>query len=185
MNIRHWMKWAIPIFFIIASGVYFPSLFIDNDVLEFVGVTLITTFYHTSVRPFAGSIINGIYHNKMNFNKKWFREKRFEKPLYKFLKVHKWKNVFPTYDKTAFDFKNKKTEEILGATCQAEVVHEIMFLLSFLPLLMIMPYGKALVFIISSVVCAFVECIFIIIQRYNRPRLLKLYKRKTKWVILQ
>lgn len=185
MNLRPWMKCVIPVFFIIASGVYIPSLFIDNSILEIVGVTLITTFYHTCVRPLTGSVINAIYHNKMDFTKWWFKEKKIEKPVYKFLKVHKWKNVFPTYDKSAFDFKKKSIEEILGATCQAEVVHEIMFLLSFLPLFMIIPYGRAVVFIITSVLCALIESVFIIIQRYNRPRLLKLYKRKTKWEMLQ
>ncbi len=178
MNLRPWMKWLIPIFFVSASGVYISSFFIDDIVLEIVGVTLITTFYHTCVRPLTGSFINAIYHNKMDFNKWWFKEKGFEKPLYKFLKVHKWKKVFPTYDKTAFDFKNKSIEKILGATCQAEVVHEIMLALSFLPLFMIISYGTELVFIITSVLCALIESVFIIIQRYNRPRLLRLYKRE-------
>ncbi len=180
MNLKPWMKWAIPIFFIIASGVYIPSLFLSNNILEIVGITLITTFYHTCVRPLVGSVINATYHNKMDFNKWWFKERKIEKRLYKLLKVHKWKKFFPTYDKTAFDFKYKSIEEILGATCQAEIVHEIMFLLSFLPLLMIIPYGKAVIFIITSVVCALIESVFIIIQRYNRPRLLKIYNRGKK-----
>ncbi len=180
MNLRPWMKWTIPVFFIIASGVYIPSFFVDDSVLEIVGVSLITTFYYACVRPLTGSIINAIYHNKMDFNKWWFRDRKFEKPLYKLLKVHKWKKIFPTYDKTAFDFKNKSIEEILGATCQAEVVHEIMFLLSFLPLLMIIPYGKAPVFIISSVAFALIDSVLIIIQRYNRPRLAEYRIRKIK-----
>ncbi len=181
MNLRPWMKWIIPIFFIITIGVYIPSFFVDNDVLEVIGVTLITTFYHTCFRPLTGSIINVIYNNKMDFTKWWFKERRFEKSLYKILKVHKWKKFFPTYDKTAFDFRGKGLEEILGATCQAEIVHEIMFLLSFLPLFMIIPYGRALVFVITSVGCALIDSVFIIIQRYNRPRLLKLYKREKKY----
>ena len=86
----------------------------------------------------------------------------------------------PTYDKKAFDFKNQSLNKIIGATCQAEVVHELMLIESLLPLFLIIPYGRAFVFIITTIVCIFIELIFIIIQRYNRPRLLKLYQRQQK-----
>jgi len=84
----------------------------------------------------------------------------------------------PTYDKNSFDIKDKNISEVLGATCQAEVVHEIMLVLAFLPLLLIIPYGKALAFIISSVICALIDCIFIVIQRFNRPRLKRIYEKQ-------
>ncbi|MGM9971932.1 MAG: hypothetical protein ACI35W_05940 [Anaeroplasmataceae bacterium] len=53
-----------------------------------------------------------------------------------------------------------------------------MLIEALLPLLLIIPYGSAVVFISTTVACALIELIFIIIQRYNRPRLVRLYKRK-------
>lgn len=175
---KTWAKWVISIFFIIVMTFFILSFFIKNNIFEIITVTLITAFYHVCIRPLTGIIINKIYHNKMNFNLWWFKERKFEKRLYKILRVKHWKNIMPTYDKNSFDIKDKNISEVLGATCQAEVVHEIMLVLAFLPLLLIIPYGKALAFIISSVICALIDCIFIVIQRFNRPRLKRIYEKQ-------
>lgn len=175
---KAWIKWIILIFFIVSTTFFILSFFIDNNTFEIFAVTLITTFYHSCIRPLTGYVVNAIYHNKINFNLWWFNERKFEKNLYKILCVKHWKNIMPTYDKSSFDIKNKSIPEILGATCQAEVVHEIMLILAFLPLLLIIPYGKILVFTISSVICALIDCVFIIIQRFNRPRLKRIYEKQ-------
>ena len=119
-----------------------------------------------------------IYHNKMNYNRWWFKEKRFEKTLYKILCVKKWKNKMPTYDPSAFNIYKHSLEEVIGATCQAEIVHELMLIESLLPLLLIIPFGEPIVFIITTLICVLIECVFIVMQRYNRPRLVKIYNMK-------
>ncbi len=177
MNFKPWIKYFISIFFVISTFFLVLSFIIDDNTIEIIAVSLITTFYHACVRPLAGLIINMRYHNKMNFNLWWFQERKFEKALYKLLLVKHWKKVIPTYDKTSFNIRDKNIEEILGATCQAEIVHEIMFLLAFVPLLLIIPYGQAVIFITTSIICACIDCPFIIVQRYNRPRLMKIYKK--------
>lgn len=160
---------------------YILSFIYKYDWMEITAVTLLTIFFHSCVRPFTGVVIDLIYNNKMNYKRKWFKEKKFEKGLYKFLLVKKWKNFIPTYNKDQFDFNSKSIEDLIGATCQAEVIHELMFLESFIPLLLIIPYGKPLVFIITSVICAVIELIFIIVQRYNRPRLINfMYVQKRR-----
>ncbi len=83
----------------------------------------------------------------------------------------------PTYDKKALSFQEKSIKEIIGATCQAEVVHELMLVEALIPLILIIPYGKAIIFISTTLLCIFIELVFIIIQRYNRPRFVKLYLR--------
>ena len=177
MNLRPWVKSYILIFLVVTLTFFIISLVIDNNVIEIIAVILITTFYHSCIRPLTGSIMDMIYHNNMNFSLWWFRERKFEKYLYKMLQVKRWKNIIPTYDKEAFDFRNKNIKEILGATCQAEVVHEIMFILAFVPLLLIIPYGQAAIFIISSIICASIDFICVIVQRFNRPRLMQLYRK--------
>ena len=180
MNSKPWVKWFLLIFFVVTLTFFILSLVMDNNTIEIIAVTLITTFYHFCIRPLTGTIINLKYHNNMNFNLWWFKERKFEKNLYKILRVKRWKKLIPTYDKVAFDIKNKNIEEILGATCQAEIVHEIMLLLAFLPILLIIPYGHAAIFIVSSIICACIDLICIIVQRYNRPRLIKLYNKNLK-----
>ena len=163
---------------IFSITIFTLQFFLDNDFLTVLGITLITTFYQGFLRPYTGLIINNIYHNKMNFNRWWFKERKFERTLYKILCVKKWKNKMPTYDPSSFNIYKHSLEEVIGATCQAEIVHELMLIESLLPLFLIIPFGEPLVFIITSLICVFIESIFIIMQRYNRPRLIKVYNIK-------
>ena len=94
--------------------------------------------------------------------------------------MHKWKKFIPTYSPETFDTTNKSIEEIVGATCQAEVVHEIIMLFSLLPIALIPIFNAPAVFIITSILSMMIDSIFVILQRYNRPRLIKILKRKLK-----
>ncbi len=60
---------------------------------------------------------------------------------------------------------------------QAELVHRIIMVLSFLPLLLIIPYGVPGIFIATSAAACLLDLIFVMIQRYNRPRIVRLLKR--------
>ena len=55
--------------------------------------------------------------------------------------------------------------------CGAEVVHEIIMLCSFLPLLMVPLFGEFWAFFITSLLSALFDSLFVMAQRYNRPRL--------------
>ena len=180
MNLKPWVRYYILILFVITLTFFVLSFVIDNNAIEIIAVTMVTLFYHSCIRPMTGTLIDMKYHNNMNFNLWWFRERKFEKHLFKMLKVKRWKNIIPTYDKVAFDIRNKNIEQVLGATCQAEIVHEIMFILAFVPLLLIIPYGQAAIFIISSILCAIIDLICIIVQRFNRTRLIKFYSKYLK-----
>ena len=70
-------------------------------------------------------------------------------------------------------------DELLHNVAQAELVHRIIMVLSFGPLLLIIPYGVPMVFVVTSIVAALIDLQFVIIQRYNRPRVMKLLKMKT------
>lgn len=52
-------------------------------------------------------------------------------------------------------------------------MHRIIMVLSFVPLLFIIPFGEPAVFAITSVAACLIDCTFVIIQRYNRPRVLR------------
>lgn len=60
-------------------------------------------------------------------------------------------------------------------TCQSETVHEVNMLLSFVPLLFSIWFGSLDVFLITSCGAA----LFVIMQRYNRPRLMRLMRRSS------
>ena len=86
----------------------------------------------------------------------------------------------PTYESELFDPKTHSWAEIAQAMCQAELIHETIVLLSFLPILAGIRFGAYPVFIITSVLAAMVDMMFVIIQRYNRPRILRLTEKFSK-----
>ena len=66
---------------------------------------------------------------------------------------------------------------------QAEVVHEVIMVLSFAPLMLIPRYGAAVVFSVTSVLACLVDGLFVMIQRFNRPRVLRLKEKAEKRLV--
>jgi hypothetical protein len=91
--------------------------------------------------------------------------------------VKKWKGKMPTYDPSFFDHNLHSWDEIAQAMCQAELVHEMIFVLSFFPILASIRFDALWVFLITSVLAADYDAMFVMMQRYNRPRIIKLIKR--------
>ena len=151
--------------------------FAESRVFFSAAITFGTMFYHLAVRLAVGYIIDAIYHNQMDYTKKWFREKAFERKLYKIIKVRKWKKRFPTFNPHDFDLKHRSATEIVQVTCQSEIVHEVNMVLSFIPVVFSVWFGSVGVFVITSCAAFLFDSMFVIIQRYNRPRLIRLIKR--------
>lgn len=162
---------------LIASGTAYA--FTQKGVLFSMAITFGTVFYHLAMRLAVGYTIDGIFHNRMNYNRSWFREKAFEKPLYHKLRVRKWSKRLPTFQPELFDLQNRSMEEIVQVTCQAEVVHEVNMLLSFVPVVSSVWFGSLGVFLITSCLAFLFDGMFVLLQRYNRPRMIRVMKRKT------
>lgn len=139
-----------------------------------IAITAATVSYHLLMRLFVGGIFNLLLNNKVDYSRKWFRVGNAEKRLYEVLKVKKWKRFFPTYDPNAFDKKQHSWSEIAQAMCQSELVHQTIVILSFLPILFSFWFGSTLVFVLTSILSALFDLMFVMIQRYNRPRVLKM-----------
>ena len=173
---------TVVLFLLMLGGAVLYGLF-KISILYTLTVTFGVTFYHFIMRLAVGTVFDKIFHNRIDYTKKWFQEKPFEKGLYRFLKVHAWKRFLPTFSPETFDAKTKTVEELLGATCQAELVHETIAVLSFAPIPLFLVFGSLPAFLITSFCAAGIDLIFVILQRYNRPRLLKLKMRKLSKII--
>lgn len=144
-------------------------------------VTLLTTFYHFAMRLIVGEAVTVIYKNQeFNMNSFGFRIRSYEHKVYKILHVKNWKSKVIAAKPEQFDLGKISLTEVLHNMLQAELVHRIIMVLSFLPLLLIFPYGVPGVFIVTSVAACLFDLMFVIIQRYNRPRVTKLLKRYEK-----
>jgi len=114
-----------------------------------------------------------------------FRSCAFEKDgrIYKKLGVHRWQNSLPDMSRilpALIPAKSMKTlhkeglERMLQETCVAELIHVLLMLTGLWCLRLWPGAGGAVV----SVANALLNLPFVIIQRYNRPRLLRLRQRK-------
>ena len=137
-----------------------------------------TTAYHFVMRLAVGYALPRATRYDFDYRHPWFRPRDWEGAFYKKLKLHRWKGQLPTYAPEQFDLKNNSLHRILQNMCGAEVVHELIMVLSFLPLLMVPYFGEFFVFFITSVFAAAFDGLFVMAQRYNRPRVIKIYERK-------
>jgi hypothetical protein len=83
-----------------------------------------------------------------------------------------------SYDSSSFDKTTYTWGEIAEAMCQAELVHETIAVLSFLPIGAGAFFGAYPVFIVTSVLAASFDLMLAIVQRYNRQRIINRIKRE-------
>ena len=151
--------------------------FTENHILYSAAITFGTVFYHFAMRLAVGYIIDFSFHNHIDYRKKWFQERSFEAKLYKKLRVKQWKKLIPSFRPEDFSLEKQSVTDIIKATCQAEIVHEIIMLLSFVPVIFSIRFGASEVFWITSFAAFLVDGVFVILQRYNRPRLMRLAEK--------
>lgn len=84
----------------------------------------------------------------------------------------------PSYNPSLFDPTIHTWDEIAQSMCQAELVHETIVLLSLLPMVESIWFGDFLIFLFTSLGGAVIDMMFVIMQRYNRPRVIRMIRHK-------
>lgn len=143
-----------------------------------LAITFGTTAYHFCIRLLIGTLLNLKMKNKADYTKKWYHVSSLEQKFYRKIQVQKWKNKMPTYDRSSFHPAAHSWDEIAQAMCQSELVHELNVIFSFLPVFASIWVGAFSVFFVTSITGAAFDFMFVIIQRYNRPRILKIRKKR-------
>lgn len=150
----------------------------DSDVFLTLAISFGTTAYHLGMRLLVGNVYNLIMKNKTDYTKKRYNIHKWERKLYKLLRVKSWKDKMPTYDTSAFSVEEHCWDEIAQAMCQSELIHETNAVLSFLPVIAAKRFGSFGIFLITSICGALFDLMFVIMQRYNRDRIVKMIGRK-------
>lgn len=152
------------------------TLITDNSVCLTLAITFGTTLYHFAMRLLVGKIVP----NNFNYKHFWFRQKRFEEKFYKLLGVKRWKDKMPSYNPRSYMTKFNSLNELIATMCRNEVIHEVIAVLSFFPIAFSSLFGAEAVFIITSIFGCLFDLIFVIMQRYNRPRVVRLMQRQNR-----
>ena len=145
-----------------------------SDMVLSFAITSGTIAYHFISRLLVGHLFDLKMKNHADYTKKWYQVSSAEMKCYQKLRVKKWKQKMPTYDKDTFDVSKHSWEEIIQATCQSELVHETNMIISFLPILAAIWFGAFWVFLITSLIGAGFDLMFVMMQRFNRTRILKM-----------
>ncbi len=139
-----------------------------------VGITTGAFAYHLIMRLLVGLAFRLLLGNGADPSRPWFTVGEREIRLYERLRVKAWKRLVPTYRPEDFDPKLHSWREIASASCASELVHETIAVLSLAPIACTAFWGEAAVFITTSLLAAAVDLVFAAVQRYNRPRLMRL-----------
>lgn len=153
---------------------------LDISLFLTLAITFGTTAYHFCIRLAVGTLFQRIMQNKADYTKLWYRVGAREQALYEALGVKRWKHKMPTYLPDLFDITKHSWEEIAQAMCQSELVHETNILFSFVPVVCSVWFGSFAVFLITSVAGAAYDLLFVMMQRYNRPRILRIINQKER-----
>lgn len=149
----------------------------NSQSILWIGIVTFTIMYHFWVRIIMGNV-SKLFRKNINYKQKWFQEHNFEKKLYKFLKVKDWKDKALTYNPEQFSLKDNSLETIINVMAKSEVDHWINELISLSTIFFSIIWGNFWIFFITALAAMIFDSQFIIIQRYNRPRIVKLLERK-------
>ena len=168
------MKTAAAVLAVATAVLVGLQMYAPSSIVPAVAISCGTACYHFAMRLLVGHLVPPV-----KGTSRWFRPRKWEAPLYRFLGVKSWKRRLPTYDPRQFSLKEHTAEQVVRNMCGAEVVHEIIMICSFLPLLTVPFFGEFWVFFITSTLAALFDSLFVIAQRYNRPRLERIVDKQT------
>jgi len=137
-----------------------------------------TTAYHFTMRLLVGYLVLRLTGYAFDYRSRWFSPRKWETGFHRFLRVKKWKHGVPTYDPGSYSLKAHPLEQVIRNMCGAEIVHEIIIVLSFIPVCFSLVFGELPVFLVTSFLAAAYDSIFVIVQRYNRPRLIRILEKQ-------
>ena len=137
-----------------------------------------TTAYHFLMRLAVGYVIPKATGYRFNHRHPWFQPRSWEHTLYRKLQVKRWKKHLPTYAPSQFSLKSHTPLEVVRNMCGAEIVHEIIMVLSFFPLILVPRFGTFPVFLITSLLAALLDSVFVMTQRFNRPRMIRILEKQ-------
>lgn len=164
---------------IICFTLYYRNIY-ESYLVLLTGIVTFTIVYHFWVRLIMGNV-SKLFKKHINYKQGFFKERKFEKGLYKFLRVKEWKGKALTYNPESFSLKEHSLEEIANNMCKSEVDHWINEIISLVSILFSFIWPNLFwAFLISAIAAMIFDSQFILIQRYNRPRVLKILEKENK-----
>lgn len=168
--------WLTVLITVVCFSLYYSGVY-ENGTVLWIGIVSFMILYHFGLRILFGKITDKF---NINYNHPWYKTRKFEKGLYKLLKVRKWKDKVLTFEPDKYDFKNRTLEQLATTMSKSELDHWINEIISIVSMFFVLLWGCAPAFIISAIVAMLFDAQFIVVQRYNRPVVLRLMSKKER-----
>ena len=156
--------------------IYYSKTF-ENEIILWVGIVSFMILYHFGLRILMGNVTKffGVS-REMSI----FRQRSFEKKIFKLLRIREWKDKVLTFDPASFDFKNRTLSQLADTMARSELDHWINEIISVVSIFFFLIWGCFPAFFITAVAAMIFDAQFILVQRYNRPIVLRLMERREK-----
>ena len=166
------------IIWVVSFYLYYGEIY-NNKIILWIGIVAFTIMYHFWIRIIMGNV-SKLFKNHIHYQQWWFKERKFEKKFYELLRVKEWKGKALTYNPEQFSVKENSLETIVNTMTKSELDHWINELISISTIFFSILWGGFWAFFITALVAMIFDSQFIIIQRYNRPRVIKILEKGKK-----
>lgn len=172
-QLKRFMRTAAALFAVLSVIFFVSHLHHDNQYSFACFITFLTCFYHFAYRLLVELFMSKSA-SRLRHNSNWFAIKKFEEPIFKFLKVKRWKDKFTTVLPSIKTTDKFPVEFWIKESCCSELKHEINIVLSFAPFIISLFFGKHVwIFLLTGLATAAFDVCFITFFRQLRPRLVK------------
>lgn len=174
--------YSVIVICLVVSSICFGFYYTGNTnslVVFWIGMVTFTIMYHFWVRIIMGNVLK-LFKKHITYKQYFFKEKKFEKKFYDLIKVKSWKDKVLTYAPQEFDLKENSLETVANNMAKAELDHWINSLISISTISFGFFSNVFWPFIVSAIFAMAFETQFIVLQRYNRPRVVKIIEREEK-----
>lgn len=162
-----------------------------NNIKYVIETVLLLLFFLITINIIIPWLVRFLVPKRLFDENIWlFKERSFESSFYRKIKVNKWKGKLPDAERLIRFQRSYLPQNIdksyinrfITECCIAELGHLAVGISGFFSLLFPVFFPQNLqlrvgiIFFVMSVIDLFAQSLFIIIQRYNRPRLIRLKK---------
>lgn len=169
----------IALTFLLAGGcfaLHYGGIYQNGTVL-WTGIVSFMILYHFGLRILMGEITRLF---TIDYRHGWFRQRPFEKKLYRLLRVRSWKGKVLTFDPASFDVRSRTSHQLATTMAKSELDHWINEIISLSSILFCLLWGCFPAFFLSALAAMAFDAQFILVQRYNRPKVLRLMEKQQK-----
>ncbi len=164
----------------------FAAQMLFSNTLEIFAFTALAVIVSILLDGLCAYALRQIPERKLNHESFWFKERAWERKFYEKTLIRKWKDIIPElggvlkyFDKSHVkpQIDSKYIKKFIAETCYGEIMHLLAIFVAPAILFILPPRFLLTVSLPVLVVNILLQIPPIMVQRYNRPKLVLAYKR--------